>query len=110
MASVPRLAPAAQLVQSGWPIFDIWHYNMTEGAAKPRAVAQPVLVTRPEFDPAPNALTPPQAAWIAAALRGASFAEAQDAATEADPDFDLTPLLSLLLQTGALTSLKTPKD
>ncbi|MEL7093086.1 MAG: DNA-binding domain-containing protein [Pseudomonadota bacterium] len=110
MHAVLQLAPAVQLIPSRWPLYDIWRYNTVNDAPKPQAVAQPVLITRVEFDPAPHALTPAQAAWIAAKQGGADLQQAQDAAAEIDPGFDLTPLLGLLLAQGALTDITLPKD
>ncbi|MEM9872054.1 MAG: DNA-binding domain-containing protein [Pseudomonadota bacterium] len=110
MASTLGLAPAIQLIPSQWPLFDIWHYNTLADAPKPQAIAQPVLITRAAFDPEPHALTAAQHAWLAACLAGASLSQAQDQATALDPEFDLAPLLGLLLSHGALTSLTTPKD
>lgn len=110
MAACLSFAPAVQIVPSPWPLFDIWRYNMQEGAEKPRNVAQSVLITRPEFDPVPHPLTPAQATWVSAIKAGTSLSGAQDAAIAHDPKFDLSPLLTLLLQQEALTTLTTPKD
>ena len=110
MQSTLTLAPAVQLVPSHWPLFDIWRYNTQTDAPKPRAIAQPVLITRADFDPKPHALTAAQAAWVTACNAHATLAGAQDAATAHGPNFDLAPLLGLLLQHGALTTLTTPKD
>ncbi|MBV7408882.1 MULTISPECIES: DUF2063 domain-containing protein [Roseobacteraceae] len=105
-----HLSPAVQLVHSRWPIHDIWCYNTRAGAQKPRSIAQPVLVTRAKFDPEPHALTPAQAAWIQAIIDGATLENAVDAATAIDANFDLGPLLTLLIQHNALTDITTPKD
>ncbi|WP_415921048.1 putative DNA-binding domain-containing protein [Tateyamaria sp. SN6-1] len=110
MASRLHLAPAVQLIPSDWPLFDIWRYNTVADAPKPRAIAQPVLVTRAEFDPVPHALSLAQHAWLRSSADGATLSDAQDSALAIDPEFDLAPLLGLLLQTGALTTLTTPKD
>lgn len=110
MSSKLSFAPAVEVIPSHWPLFDIWRYNSVAGAPKPRAVAQTVLVTRAEFDPEPHSLAPDQAAWIAAVQDGATLSVAQDAACAANPDFDLVPLLTLLLQHGAIADLTTPKD
>jgi hypothetical protein len=102
------LAPAVQMVRSNWPIFDIWRFNTTDGAAKPRPGPQDVLVTRPEFDPAPHLLPVGAADWIAALAAGQSLGDALDSVCARHPEFDPTDTLALLLQTGALMSL-TPK-
>ena len=105
-----HLAPAVQVVPSKWPIFDIWRYNTVANAPKPQSVAQRVLVTRAEFDPMPHVLTLPQYAWVEAIHAGAPLDDAVDAATAHDPDFDLGPVLTLLVQHNALTDLTTPKE
>ena len=112
MQSRLHLAPAVRLLTSDWPLFDLWAFNTQDGAPKPRAIAQDVLIVRPEFDPAPHALTKAQGAWITAIGADRTLAEAQDQAARIDPDFDLTPLLSLLISSGALTALpeKIPQE
>lgn len=110
MASTLTLAPAVQILWSDWPLFDIWRYNMVEGAPKPQAVAQSVLITRRAFDPEPHPLDPAQVAWLAAIQNGETIEQAMDAAQAISTDFDLSPLLTVLLQNGALTRLTTPKD
>lgn len=99
------LAPTTVLIPSNWPLHDIWRYNFETGAPKPRAIPQGVLITRPEFDPAPHALGPADTAWFAALGRGETLASALDAATEVDAGFDLGAALSLALATSALTAL-----
>ncbi|WP_299207316.1 DNA-binding domain-containing protein [uncultured Tateyamaria sp.] len=105
-----RLAPAVQVLSSRWPILDIWRYNMEDGAQKPRGIAQSVLVTRTEFDPERHAISNAQCAWLGAIRANATLEEAVDAATEMDPEFDLGPLLTLLIQHNALTDMITPKE
>lgn len=101
------LAPACILLQSPWPIFDIWQFNTVENAPKPKAVAQPILVTRPEFDPIPHALTPASAEFIATLLNGASLEDAVNAAGPPPGPFDLSQILGLLLSQNAITGLTT---
>ncbi|WP_415403655.1 putative DNA-binding domain-containing protein [Tateyamaria sp. SN3-11] len=110
MASRLHLAPSVQLIPSAWPLYDIWRFNTVSGADKPRAIAQPVLITRAEFDPVPHGITPAQAAWISATMNDATLANAQDAASALAPDFDLSALLTLLIQHGGITDFTTPKD
>ena len=104
MAAHIRLAPAVRLVRSDWPIFDIWRYNTEENAPKPQAGAQDVLITRPEFDPAPHLLPPGGAAWIAA-LSDHTFGAAHDIALKENPNFDLGTALGLLVQGNAMTDI-----
>lgn len=99
------LAPAAELVRSPWPIFDIWRFNTEDGAPKPRAVAQDVLITRPEYDALPHLLPVGGADWISALALGQSFGDAHDTALAAEPGFDLGATLAVLLQGGAIVGL-----
>ena len=101
------LAPSVQVLQSDWPLYDIWRFNSQDNAPKPRTEAQDVLITRPEFDPIPQRLPPGGAAWILALQDGQSIGDAHDQALNATPEFDLGATLALLLQGGALTALIT---
>jgi len=103
------LAPAVQVIRSDWPIHDIWRFNTDDSAAKPRAQAQDVLITRPEFDPVPQLLPPGGARWIDELRAGRTIGEALDAALAEVPEFDMGKPLTLLLQGGAVISL-TQKD
>ncbi len=107
MGSTLALAPSAELVRSPWPIFAIWMFNMQQDAPKPAPGAQNVLITRPEFDPAPNLLPLGGADLIAALSKGETLGAAYEKALATDPDFDLGPVLTLLLQGNAITSLTT---
>lgn len=99
------LAPAVQVLCSPWPIHALWRYNTEDGAPKPEALAQDVLITRPEFDPIPQVLPPAGAVWIRALMGGATIGEALEQASAADETFDLGATLALLLQGGAITGL-----
>ncbi|MFY0309482.1 DUF2063 domain-containing protein [Leisingera sp. D0M16] len=99
------LAPAVQVLRSPWPIHGIWRYNTEDGAPKPEAQAQDVLITRPEFDPIPQVLPPAGAVWAGALMAGATIGEAMEQAAAEDEAFDLGATLALLLQGGAVTGL-----
>jgi hypothetical protein len=104
-----RMVPAARLVVSDWPLYDIWRFNMESGAPKPRAIAQPVLVTRPEFDPRPHPLSRADANCLDRLMSGATLSDAVEAASdEAASAYDLTPLLSLLVAERAISELTCP--
>ncbi|TMM50867.1 DNA-binding domain-containing protein [Sulfitobacter sabulilitoris] len=109
MALRLALMPATQVIRSQWPLHDIWAFNFVPDAPKPRAVAQDVLITRPEFDPAPHPLPPGGAAWLDALGRGQPFGAAHDAAVADTPGFDLAQTLALALSTSALADAPPQK-
>lgn len=102
-------APATQVLCSKWPLFDIWHFNMTPDAPKPEAVPQDVMVTRPDFDPQPHLLPSGAALWLDALTSGQSLGAASERAAATHPTFDLASALTLTLSTAALTE-NTTKD
>ena len=85
--------PSMRLVRSAWPIHAIWVQNMQGGSA-PEMRAESILITRPDFDPAPHLITDAQAAFIDALIDGQNLAFALEKAGEA---FDLAATLGLLL-------------
>ncbi len=105
MQTQVTLAPSVQVISSPWPIWDIWHFNTVENAPKPKAVAQDVLITRPEFDPIPHTLPAGGASWISSLMQGERFGDAHDATLNTTPEFDLGATLTLLLQDGAIINL-----
>lgn len=98
-------AGAMRLLPSDWPLWDIWHYNTGPDAPKPRQTAQSILITRPGYDPAPHALSAAEFIWLTSLLEGAALSDALDAATAADPAFDMTPALTLLVQGGVISDI-----
>ncbi|MBU2992818.1 DNA-binding domain-containing protein [Octadecabacter sp. 1_MG-2023] len=95
-------APSVYLIPSRYPLQSIWAANTSGGdIAK---VAQPALVTRPEFDPMVDALTQEQAAVTQALIGGQPLGQALQ---NGGAGFDLGPLLGLILSRNALISLKT---
>ncbi|MCP9481848.1 putative DNA-binding domain-containing protein [Shimia sp. CNT1-13L.2] len=98
------LAPSVELLASPWPIYDIWAFNMRDGAPKPRPVAQEILITRVEFDPEPHLLGPGAAVFIRALQNGKTLGEAAEDATTHSAEFDLGACLTLLLTEQALTT------
>ena len=93
------LAPALRLLRSPWPVLSIWRYNIQDGAPKPQAAGEDILVTRREFDPSPHLLGPGAADFITACQQGAPLGEA--AATAGDA-LDLGTVLGLLLESGSI--------
>lgn len=103
------LVPSVRLVCSGWPIHAIWRFNKEEGAPKPQAGAQDVLVVRPDLDPTPLLLPPGGGAFVAGLLRGETLGDALLAATGEVEAFDLTQTLTLLISHSAILDIgETP--
>ncbi|NNE54143.1 MAG: DUF2063 domain-containing protein, partial [Sulfitobacter sp.] len=100
-----QLAPATRILRSRWPLFDIWRFNTEEGASKPQPAAQDVLITRPQFDPAPHSLPPGTADWLHALGRGVTLGAAHERALTAQPDFDLAVALTLAFNTSAFAGI-----
>jgi hypothetical protein len=107
VASTLSFAPSLCLIRSPWPLFDIWRFNTEEGAPKPRAEAQSVLVTRAEFDPEPAPLSPAEAAAMQALLDQKTISHAVIAGEAEDTAFDISPLLGRLVSQNAVTDLTT---
>lgn len=95
-------APSVYLIPSRYPLQSIWAANIHGGDIA--ATAQPALITRPEFDPQVDALTPNQAAVTAALIAGEPLGLAL---RHGGSGFDFGPLLGLLLTRKALISLNT---
>jgi hypothetical protein len=100
-------SPSVRLVRSHWPVHAIWAYNLEDGAPKPANVAQDVLITRPDFDPQCHPLSQGGGAFVASLIVGESLGEAYEKAAKFSPDFDLAALLTLLLDTKAITAIQS---
>lgn len=99
------LAPALILQRSNWPVVDLWRLATGQTSDKPRAAAQDLLITRPEFDPQVSELPKGAADWIAALQQGATIGAATETASAATETFTLEVPLTLLLQGSAITGL-----
>lgn len=104
------LAPAVVLIRSRWPIHGIWQANRRDGAPKPVARAEDVLIVRPEFDPEPVLLPVGGAAFIAALQEGNCISEAVDAGVADQPEFDLAAVLGILIGGRAITEVCKRKE
>ncbi|MCH2248762.1 MAG: putative DNA-binding domain-containing protein [Cognatishimia sp.] len=107
MAARLEIAPSLKLLRSRWPIFSIWSAQ-THGTAMPEAPSgEALIITRAEFDPAPQLLPAGGATFVMALQEGEAFGQALDKATTAIPDFDLQTTLGLLIAGNAITAIKT---
>jgi hypothetical protein len=94
-------APSVHLIASRYPLQSIWVAN-TRGSGDIAKTPQPCLITRPEFDPQVDALTPEQATVCQDLMDGKPLGLAL---RSGGAGFDLGPLLGLLLSRNALISL-----
>ena len=105
MAARFTLAPSLHLIRSQWPLHAIWRFNTEEGAPQPQAMAQDVVILRAEYDPIPHPLPRGGGTFLASLLAGHTLGAAHEAASNHVTDFDLGPILALLIQSNALISL-----
>lgn len=98
-------APATRILRSRWPLFDIWRYNFTAGAPKPRPEAQDLAITRPLFDPEPHLMPSGMAIWLEHLAAGHPFGAAHEATVAQDGAFDLGAALTLALRIGVFCNL-----
>lgn len=88
-------SPAAQLIESAYPVASIWRANMMGGENGTGAEA--ALIARPGFDPQVDVVTGPDIAVARALLAGQTLAHAAEAG---DPG----PMLTLLLTREAFAN------
>jgi hypothetical protein len=100
--------PAASLVTTDWPVFDLLRANRFDPDGGHRAdldASQPVLVVRPEFDVAVVPLGAGGHVFLASLFAGATLAEAAGEAQANHAEFSLSDCLSDCLSNGAFKSL-----
>ena len=105
MQSTFTLAPSTRLIRSRWPIYQLWRFNTEPGAPNPQPGPEDILVMRSEFDPNPRLLPRGGGAFIDALVRGESFNDAVEHATDEDKDHNLALTLGLLIEGNAITAL-----
>ncbi len=103
------LAQAVQLIRSEWPIHGIYQFNHVDGAPQPTPRGEDVLITRPDFDPMPRLLPHGGGAFVAQLMAGAALGVALDAVPDDVPEFDLTAMLTLLMQDGCIAQVECPE-
>jgi hypothetical protein len=98
------LHPSVSLLQSQFPFLSLWHANQQAGdVALPQWRAEAALIARPMLEVEVWNLPPGGFAFVTALARGATMAEAAEAAASAAPDFDLAVNLALLIQANIAT-------
>jgi hypothetical protein len=98
------LHPSVSLLQSRFPIVSVWHANQEAGdATLPQWRPEAALIARPALEVEVWNLPPGGFAFLTALSRGATMAEAAEAATHAAPDFDLAVNLSVLIEARIVT-------
>lgn len=108
------LHPSAEVVRSRHPMVTIWAMNAGEAELGPIEEwrSEDALVVRPHLDVEIRALPRGGAAFLAALLGERTLAEAVEAATAADADFDLAANLAGLIGAGLVIgfSIEPQKD
>jgi hypothetical protein len=98
------LHPSVSLLRSQYPVVSIWHANQEAGdVALRQRRPEAALIARPALEVEIWNLPPGGFAFLTALSRGATMAEAAEAATHAAPDFDLAVNLSVLIEASIVT-------
>ena len=93
-------APAVQLIDSAYPIYDIWNkahdpkYEITHQG-------QSVVILRPEFDTFPHLLSHTEHLFLRLMMDQSNLGDAAERAHQHDPHFDLSQILQTLLTNNA---------
>ncbi len=104
------LAPSTRLLQSPWPVLSFWQYALKDGAPRPSARPESVLITRPEFDPTPQLLPVGAGGFVRALQLGKNLEKAAAQAIEKNKNFELSTALSTLLSAQAITQVSLEED
>ena len=94
-------APAVQLIDSTYPIYDIWNKAHDPNYAITHQ-GQSIVILRPEFDPFPHLLSPAEHLFFGRMMDQSTLGDAAELASRHDPDFDLSKILQTLLTHNAL--------
>jgi hypothetical protein len=98
------LHPSVSLLQSQFPIVSVWHESQQGGDVALRQWRpEAALIARPALEVEIWNLPPGGFAFLTALSRGATLAEAAEAATYAAPDFDLAVNLSVMIEASIVT-------
>lgn len=103
--------PSVQLVSSPYAIVSLWaaHQGEDDLSSVDPFSAEAAMILRQGLDVIVLRLPPGGAEFVAALQQGRCLDDAVQAAMVADPGFDLTAHLALLLAHGALSGIQTPR-
>lgn len=104
------LAPACALLESPWPVGQIWEAHQDAGdlgAIDFDAGTERVLVHRPRWRALVSVLAEADFAFLAAVARGAPLGEALQAAVETSPVLDCGAMLRRWIAAGAIAGFET---
>jgi hypothetical protein len=98
------LHPSVSLLQSRFPIVSLWQANQeADDATLREGHPEAALIARPMLEVEVWNLPPGGFAFLTALRRGATMAEAAEAAMDAVPEFDLAANLSVMIQANIVT-------
>ncbi len=99
--------PAAAIVHSQFSIFTMLSEGRNGIAVESPLHPQDILITRPQFDVEVRLLPAGAAMFLRGLFEGLTLAQAAEAATETEINFNLSSALALLLQSGATSALES---
>ena len=94
-------APAMQLIDSAYPIYDIWN-KAHDPTYEISHQGQSIIILRPEFDPFPHLLSHAEHLFLRLMMDQSNLGDAAERASQHDPSFDLSQILQTLLTHNAL--------
>jgi hypothetical protein len=95
--------PSMSLLQSRFPIVSLWQAEPESRDVAVQEHPEAALIARPLLEVEVWNLPPGGFAFLTALRRGATIAEAAEAAMDAAPDFDLAVNLSVLIKANIVT-------
>ncbi len=103
------LHPSVHVIESSFAIFSVWaaHQGAVSALSIDPDVAQTALVFREGLDVDTMELTAGAGTFVRTLLAGQTLSDAAQAASGADPEFDLTNALTPLLRLQLITRLNT---
>lgn len=103
------LHPSVSLLQSRFSIVSLWHaYQECGDATLRQPHPEAALIARPMLEVEVWNLPPGGFAFLTALSRGATMAEAAEAAMDAAPDFDLAVNLAVMIEARIVIGLGEP--